>query len=198
MSYRFIDNVEITGDLQITKVFSDDRPDEIIFDDHNIIVSGMSVGLSLMFSLSGSQAITDFHLDRVQFGVGGDAVTEASSLFALNSPLSSIAQYGGTAAAALALSGIQIKDGVNVSDQVFMLIPFHNVARISDTSVRYTIILDEDAANSLPRGLDEIGLFMKNPTGQPIDHSIMVAYRKFSAITKSSDFALVFRWTVNF
>ena len=81
---------------------------------------------------------------------------------------------------------------------MFVLIPFHNVSRINNTSVRYTIILDEEAANNVGQGLDEIGLFMKNPRGAAKDASILVAYRKFSSIDKSSDYGLVFRWTITF
>jgi hypothetical protein len=64
-------------------------------------------------------------------------------------------------------------------------------------------VLDTGAANSLQRGgsnvpINEVGLFMKNPFGTNPSKSILVAYRKFSDITKTSEFALVFRWTINF
>jgi len=83
------------------------------------------------------------------------------------------------------------------------MIPFSHVTRVNDTSVRYTIVLDEDSANNIQRDsadrpLNEIGLFMKNPQGRSSDASLLIAYRKFSDITKASDFALVFRWTINF
>jgi hypothetical protein len=47
--------------------------------------------------------------------------------------------------------------------------------------------------------LTEVGLFMKNPTGNAnTNQSILVAYRNFSEIYKTNDFSLIFRWTLNF
>ena len=182
---------QISGHLEIIKI--KDNKEEVLFDDHNVIVSGMSVGISTMMALSGSQSVLDFHLDRVQFGIGTQ--TEASTVFQLSEPLSSTTQYGSNANLNV-VSSTLIKNGVPFENHVFVLIPFHNVSRISETSVRYTIILDENSANSF--ALREIGLFMKNPFGKVQDSSILTAYRTYSSITKSSDFALVFRWTINF
>lgn len=49
----------IHGHLEIVKVFNDGR-EEVVFNDHNTIVSGMGVGLSFLFTLSGSLKITDY------------------------------------------------------------------------------------------------------------------------------------------
>ena len=120
--------------------------------------------------------------------------------------MSAVGEYG-IATNFAVVSAFQIKDGSvgGAKDSVFGLIPFKNVTRINDTSVRYTIILDEDTANYTNykrhvafQHITEIGLFMKNPRGQASDASILVAYRNFSAIKKTSDFSLVFRWTINF
>ena len=201
---NFIEDLGIVGYLQIAKVYKD-KPEEIVFDDHNIIVSGMSVGLSHLFSGSGSNNIIDYQFDKFQLGLSGND-SAGSGTYELSGPLSSIEEYGGAANFAI-ISAIQIKDGsFTTSQQIFGRIPFKNVTRINDTSVRYTIIVDEDTANYTnyesvrdPLAvLTEIGLFMKNPRGEAGDASILVAYRKFTQILKTSDFALVFRWTINF
>jgi len=201
---NFIEDLGIVGYLQIAKVYKD-KPEEIVFDDHNIIVSGMSVGLSHLFSGSGSNNIIDYQFDKFQLGLSGND-SAGSGTYELSGPLSSIEEYGGAANFAI-ISAIQIKDGsFTTSQQIFGRIPFKNVTRINDTSVRYTIIVDEDTANytnyaarhSTDQVLTEIGLFMKNPRGEAGDASILVAYRKFTQILKTSDFALVFRWTINF
>ena len=205
---NFIEDLGVKGYLQIAKVYKD-KPEEIIFDDHNIIVSGMSVGLAHFFSGSGSKSITDYQNDRFQVGVSGPPTGgSVSSIYQLSGPLSSIAEYGAATNFAV-VSGYQIENGVvsPTKDNVFGYIPFKNVTRINETSVRYTIILDEDSANyssytsnrsatDLP--LTEIGLFMKNPRGLAVDARILVAYRAFNQILKTSDFSLVFRWTINF
>lgn len=60
---KFIDEIKPTGHLEITKIYNDGRQ-EIVLDEKNMIVSGFGVGLSYLFSLSGSSKITDYQLDR--------------------------------------------------------------------------------------------------------------------------------------
>jgi len=218
--HNFVEEMGITGHLEIEKVY-DDGTSEIVFDDHNIIVSGMGVGLSLLFTLSGStfdegsgihkSSITDYQLDRFQVGVSGTSVNEVSSTYSLSGALSSTEEYVGTAGDIITASSTQIKHDEDFTNQVFGIIPFKQVTRINDTSVRYTIVLDKESGNDITRDstdaggtagvtsvpLNEIGLFMKNPTGAATDRSILCAYRVFSDITKTNDFALVFRWTIN-
>jgi len=192
---NFEEKHRIHGHLEITKEFKDGKK-EVVFDDHNIIVSGMGAGLNMLFSLAGSQSIVDFQLDRFQVGLSGTSSLEVSTTYELSSPLSSTAEYGGTAARLVVVSSTQLANGADVTNQVFALIPFSHVTRVDETTVRYTIVLDENAANG--NTLNEIGLFMKNPQGRASDASILVAYRSFSDITKSTDFALVFRWSITF
>jgi hypothetical protein len=169
------------------------------------------VGLSHFFSGSGSNSITDYHLSRFQVGVSGPPGKEGaqgvtSAIYELSGPLSSVPEYG-IATNFAVVSSYQIADG-SVStnkDNTFGIIPFKNVTRINATSVRYTIVLDEDTANYTnykrtedSKNLNEIGLFMKNPRGLADDAALLVAYRSFNDILKSSDFSLVFRWTINF
>ena len=198
---NFKEKHRITGHLKIDKVWKDGTI-ETVFDDHNVIVSGMSVGLSTMFSLSGSQSITDFHLDAFQLGVCGAGVAspEPSGTYQLSGALTAIDQYAGNSSNLLVEERSQlIPTGVGkIDDVVFGVIPFSHVTRVNDTSVRYTIVLDEDACNDLSRPLDEIGLFMKNIFGRNPIESILVAYRKFTGIDKNDEFSLVFRWTINF
>ena len=204
MNLNFAEQRWITGHLQIEKIWKDkSKGSEILFDDHNVIVSGMGVGLSILYSLSGSSNITDFQLDRFQVGVSGAGETETSSVFQLSGSLESAAEYAGTAGGLRTVIADQIRSIGDASDKVFGIIPFSHVTRVNDTSVRYTIVLDEDSANGIQRDsvdapLNEIGLFMKNPQGRSSVASLLVAYRKFSNIIKASDFALVFRWTINF
>ena len=75
---------------------------------------------------------------------------------------------------------------------------------MDDRTVRYTIFIDEDSCNNITRPgnteipLNEIGLFIKNPKASATETSVLAAYRYFSNIRKTSDFALVFRWTISF
>jgi len=193
---NFIEQMGITGHLQIAKSYSDGSED-IIFDDHNIIVSGMGVGLSYMFTASGSLSVLDYQIDRFQVGVSGGSELEVSSTAALSGALTSISEYGTNSNLFLEQT-TQIVNGIDQSNKIFALIPQSKITRINDNSVRYTLVLDEDACNNLINPLNEVGLFMKNPTGSPINKSILVAYRSFTDLAKTDDFSLIFRWTINF
>ena len=200
---NFIDDLGINGHLTIIKRDRDGK-EEVVFDDHNVIVSGMGVGLSYLFTGSGSDTILDYQIDRFQVGCSRPHVLgETSSVWALSGALSSVDQYG-TGSNLYISENDQIKNGNVVGNQFFALIPASKRTRIDDNSVRYTLVLDEEACNNLvdeaanELSLNEVGMFMKNPTGADTDASILVCYRAFSNIIKTSDFSLIFRWTLNF
>ena len=46
--------------------------------------------------------------------------------------------------------------------------------------------------------LNEIGLFIKNPKANATETSVLAAYRYFSNVRKTNNFAIVFRWTISF
>lgn len=206
MKYNFVEELGINGHLQIAKSFEDGR-EEIVFDDHNIIVSGMGLGLAQMFSLSGPSTIIDYQIDRFQVGVSGAVEREVVSTNELAEPLSSISEYGDQARILIISGNHAISPTIYKQNEFFGYIPQHKVSRVGPNSVRYTLTLDQDAANEIQRdgstvSLNEVGLFMKNPLGDRFglgaDTSVLVAYRTFSPIAKTSDFALIFRWTLSF
>jgi len=204
---NFIEDLGVHGNLQICKV-GGDGIEEVLFDDHNTITSGMSVGLSYMFTGSGSTSITDFHLQKFQLGCSGPNETDpASAIYQLSGELATKADYGADSNLFLA-EYKPLKAEANIlagSKEVFAEVPFNYVTRVDDKSVRYTLVLDENACNSanftginLNIPLTEIGLFMRNPTNGAEDNPLLVAYRTFTGITKTSDFSLIFRWTIDF
>lgn len=205
----------MAGHLEIYKRETGSRKEELVWEDKNVIVSGMGVGLAHLFTGSGSNSVIDFQIDRFQVGVSGDATQQVSSTYELSGPISSINEYGRNTQL-FVVDTDQIKNGTSVTGGDFStnnvapfgLIPASKVTRVTDNSVRYTIVLDEqtcvqpDGTQMVRDGdaisLNEIGLFMKNPTGAATDASILVAYRHFSSIPKTDDYALIFRWTLEF
>lgn len=198
-----MNELDIKGHLTIAKIYPNGN-EEIVFDDHNIIVSGMGVALAHMFALSGSNSILDYQIDRFQLGISGASVLETSSRYQLSSPLSSASEYVGTAGNVLTASAYQLKNNSVVNNPVwYAIIPPHNITRLDDTTVRYTLYLDQESCNNLSRDntdvyLSEVGLFIKNIKSNDPLAPILVAYRSFSKIRKTTDFALVFRWSINF
>lgn len=199
---NFTENLNIKGHLTISKITP--TGEELVFDDKNIIVSGFGWGLAYLFArLGGSTSIVDYQIDRVQLGVSGHSGNQVSSTFQLSGPLSSVAEYTTNGDSnVFAFSANQWKNAVlDSTPRYFAKIPFSKVTKVDDRSVRYTIFIDEDSCNSLTRSgvdanLNEIGLFMKNPLGVSPDGSVLVAYRYFTNIRKTSDFGLLFRWTI--
>ena len=200
---NFVDDLGITGHLTIIKKHKNGE-EEVIFDDHNIIVSGMGVALSYLFTASGSNSILDYQVDRFQLGVSGPpAGGVGSSIYELSGTLGD--SYGGGSNLFIE-KNTQITSETDTLNRYFALIPANKITKIGDSSVRYTLVVDEEACNDLvdldgddtDATLSEIGLFAKNPRGDATNASILVAYRTFSIIRKTSDFSLIFRWTLNF
>jgi len=208
MYKSFVEQTGMKGHLTIHKVFNGEE--ELIYDEDNVITSGFGWALSHLYGLAGSQTVSDFQIERFQLGVSGNADNQVSSTFELSGPLSSAAEYTGEGtdsnlhAVSSDLFLTTRPAGEVIEEQVFAKLPFNKVTRIDDRSVRYTIFIDEDSCNGLSRpglseaSLNEIGLFIKNARGKPDDESVLAAYRHFSNITKTSDFGLVFRWTITF
>jgi hypothetical protein len=191
------------GHLTIHKVVDGDE--ELLFDDKNVIVSGFGWALAYLFSNEGSSDVTDFQIDRFKLGVSGDASLQVSSTNDLSGALSSVAEYVSTGDSNLVVEQAdQWINGSVTNDVIYARIPYTKVTKVDDRTVRYTIFVDEDSCNDLSRpgipeaNLNEIGLFIKNPRDNSPVTSVLAAYRSFSDIRKTSDFGLVFRWTITF
>jgi len=184
-----------TGHIEIWKVFPDGSK-EIHWTDHNIITSGMGVGLAHLYSASGSTSIVDYQILNYQVGTSGSLTDYGVSSYKLTGPLAGVKPYG--LKSFLYVEDLQpIQDGSVVAPQTFAGIPYSNIHRVSKTAVRYTLVLDESTANSDDE-LNEVGLFMRNPTGASPENPILVAYRPFIPIKKTKFFTLVFLWTLQF
>lgn len=196
---NFTEELGINGHLTIIKQYTDGQ-EEVVFDDHNIIVSGMGVGLAYMFTGSGSNSVLDYQIDRFQVGVSGPPTGGATSAIYQLSGACTEAEYGAGSNLFIAVKD-QITNNTFTSLAAAQ-IPANKRTKIGDSSVRYTLVVDEEACNNItrvnPMSINEVGLLMKNPTGSTADRPILVAYRTFSNIVKTSDFSLIFRWTLNF
>ena len=190
----------IKGHLTVHKVV--DGQEELVYDEDNVIVSGFGWALAHLYGRVGSDTITDYQIDRVKLGVSGSLGLQVSTTTDLSGPLSSQAEYVGTGDSNLAVvSGYRwANDVATTTGEWYAKIPFSKVTKVDDRTVRYTIFIDEDSCNNLrtDANLNEIGLFIKNPKANATETSVLAAYRYFSNIRKTSDFALVFRWTISF
>tara|TARA_S200002703_G_scaffold153864_1_gene155898 strand:- start:411 stop:1028 length:618 start_codon:yes stop_codon:yes gene_type:complete len=194
----------IKGHLTVHKIV--EGHEELVYDEDNVIVSGFGWALSHLYGGVGSDTITDFQIDRFKLGVSGGSELQVSTTMDLSGPLSSNVEYIGTADSNLTVvSGYRWQNNEATTDlEAYAKIPFSKVTRVDERTVRYTIFIDEDSCNNITRPgnteipLNEIGLFIKNPKASATETSVLAAYRYFSNIRKTSDFALVFRWTISF
>lgn len=190
----------IKGHLTVHKIVN--GQEELVYDEDNVIVSGFGWALAHLYGQVGSEAITDFQIDRFKLGVSGSTELQVSTTTDLSGPLSSQTSYIGTGDSSLdVVSGYKWQNDVATTNgEWFAKIPYSKITKIDDRTVRYTILVDEDSCNDLPNdaNLNEIGLFIKNPKASTTETSVLAAYRYFSNIRKTSDFAIVFRWTISF
>lgn len=184
-----------TGHLVVSKLYDGGR-EEVIFDEQNVITSGMGVGFSHLFAASGATSITDYQILNFAIGSGGDPNDYGVSTYQLQGELAAD-DYGSGGLSVETWTPIE--NGSLAGDQTALpRIRFSNIHRVTDTSVRFTLVVDRDSCNDLPQDLDEVGLFMRNPRGLASPSPILVAYRPFTAIRKTSAFSLLFRWTLTF
>lgn len=201
---NFVEDLGVNGHLTIIKVDREGN-EEILLDDANTIVSGLGVGLSYLFTGSGSDSILDYQIDRFQIGVSGPHESYSTNPSSIAQLSGAIGQndYGAGSNLFIEPSRILVSPGTAVVGYS-ALIPHSKITRISNTSVRYTLVLDEESCNNLTGvfgedvNINEIAMFLKNPSGAGTATSIMACYRAFSNIRKTDDFSLIFRWTINF
>jgi hypothetical protein len=190
---NFNDYCDYKGHLEVWKLFPDGT-EELHFEEDNVVCSGMGASLALAFGASATSDLRNFQITLFQVGTNGDSPFDyqVSSNARLGAAVAKSA-YGDsleTVAQSLVASGIEYRD------QAFGIISNAYIDKVTDTKVRWRIILDENTCNS--EVLNEIGIFSRNPHQTTIGKSYLCAYRKYNDITKTSDFILDFRWTIEF
>ena len=134
----------------------------------------------------------------------------ASALGQINSPNDGRTDYRGldyetTSKSTLAVDKHQLMDWDGgpaddsegeTNDWVYVLISDNSIKRVDLNSVTYILYVGRKSCND--KTINEVGLFMQNPLGLDTKRSQLVAYRPFMNIAKTDEFALVFKWTLNF
>ena len=203
------DFINVSGHLEIYKVYENGE-EELCFDEANTITSGMGVGLGLLYAGSGADSVDNFQIRYFQLGVKGDTkidtygVSETFLASALGQ-INGTSDYVTTADSNLpvevhelmAADGAAQQDSNSRDDNwSFGLLADNAIKRVDLNSVTYILYVDRNSCNG--HILNEVGLFMQNPLGLTTKRSNLVAYRPFTNITKTNDFSLIFKWTLNF
>lgn len=199
-----------TGSLEIWKHYPDGEK-ELVFEDNNVITSGMGSGLAYLHSGLGSSSILDYQITYFQVGTGGtytglsETIEYDETQEKLITHLPKDSDYGAYDSSVnrnvvfMEVENLQVslKDNFT-APQPLARIRHSNIHRVNKSAVRYTLPLLERNCNNF--SLNEIGLFMKNPRGPALsaDRPKLVAYRQFPEIKKTRSFTLVFLWTLQF
>lgn len=180
------------GHLEIYKKYPT-GVEELVWENHNLITSGMGFTLAKAFSGSGIH-LSSYQITLFQVGVSGDAAA-TSAINDLSSPL--VAGAGGWGAnTALDIDSHDLwKNGSTVSRDFAVISPAL-IQKVNNTTVRFILALDENTANG--QVLNEVGLFSYNPLQESTPASILCAYRKHDNIEKTANFSLLYRWSISF
>jgi len=189
---NYTSDLKPSGHLEVIKIFPDGT-EEVHFSDSNVICSGLGLTLLQAFSNSGTGDISPYQITYFQLGVSGTSGLQVSSNGALGSPIAS-GDYG--APLSFEIDNHDLLNEGSTTAQCFGIIPWAYIKKVSATRVQYQIFADENTCNSLD--LTEIGLFSKNPLQTADEGSTLCAYRYFPALSKTSAFSLLFRWTIEF
>jgi len=192
IEYTSSDNIK--GYLEVIKIFNDGR-EEVHFSDKNVITSGMGATLLQAFNAPTSINVKAFQIVNFQVGVSGSADLQVSSTGALSAALTLQSEYGANASFETEFGSL-LASGVTTTDELFGIIPWAYIKKLSPTRVLYTLYLDENTCNGLL--LNEIGLFSFDPYVLPVDTKLLCAYRYFTSLAKQDSFAVLFRWVIEF
>jgi len=196
---KFFDNVQPRGHLEVWKHFPDGTK-ELHFSDDNVICSGMGATLAEMMDAAPATPVFQFQIPYFKVGTSGHSDLQVSTTGDVSGALTET-MYGADGNLDLSEHSLW-RNGVEETDNMFGVIPTSYIKRVSDTKCMYQIVLDEQTANvgdeTVPRYLDEIGLYSRNPYNLSTEASLLVAYRYFKSVYKTDAFILVFRWIIEF
>ena len=190
---NFTDFSECKGYLEIYKSYRDGET-TLVYADNNVICSGMGVTLAELFNASAGSNIDDYRIDLFQVGIGGNAERQVSGTGNLGDALGTSGYVGGSLDVRLQSL---MASGLIFTDRAFGEISQAFIKKTAPRRVQFHVVLDENVGNDAT-GINEIGLFSRNPVRTSTPAAVLCAYRFFPTLTKSDSFALVFKWTIEF
>ena len=212
----------ISGHITICKIYKDGTK-EVVFDKHNIVTGGLGSSFIDIIQHDGSVWAEDYRPKYFQIGTSSidydDTLATSSYFYHLSTPLS-WAAYGedtsltieqrdrgfnastedGTTFQEILFTSAHISavefSSVENSGTWFGLIPDSDITKWYLDACETEIVLDEKSANG--QTISEIGMFARNPKGLPNDTPLLIVYKSFTGIPKSSEYSLVFHWNIGF
>jgi len=205
--------ITVQGHLRMTKKYLDEREDQVVLDDPNIITIGMAqfVIEVLMGEADPDIPANQVSLGFLQLGTSSQDNWATNYLYELSSP-ASLSEYGEhTSLHIEEIPQVTYTDPFNKTGFEFKNNAFINlekngtITKLSDSTIAFTVLIDENTLNGLD--ITEAGLFYN--TAQESTRTMQLgAYKAFgyddglgivASIPKSKDFMLQIEWilTIN-
>ena len=196
---NFLENNEITGHLEITKVFSDGSR-EVVLEDHNIITSGMGLTMASYLGAGVAEGVSSFQINHWQLGSGASAAPSGYMVVGRADLVDSFdaSTYGTASKSSFEVVNqpYMTSGGTSALDNFIEAEQRRTVTRVAPNSIAWRLLIDENSCNG--KTINEAAIFSRNPTTAVTNLHYMVAYRAFAGIPKASQFALDFRWRIDF
>ena len=210
----------LRGHITICKVYSDGTEDTII-DRANLVTAGLGSSFIDIQRGQGSENVDGFSPYYFQVGTSSmdydTTVATSSYFYQLSTPFSwddygddtdfiveskyrgfnASTDDGGSTYTELLFSSAALSSiAFSGTDEYFSTVKEGRLSKFFMDSFESEIVLDEKTGNG--KEISEIGLFAKNPKGFKEDSPLLMAYRSFTPVTKTSEFSLVVHWSVGF
>tara|TARA_R110002153_G_scaffold22171_2_gene72963 strand:+ start:272 stop:949 length:678 start_codon:yes stop_codon:yes gene_type:complete len=210
----------LRGHITICKVYSDGTEDTIV-DRANLVTAGLGSSFIDIQRGQGSENVDGFSPYYFQVGTSSmdydTTVATSSYFYQLSTPFSwddygddtdfiveskyrgfnaSTDDGGSTYTELLFTSAVLSSIVFSGTDEYFSKVKEGRLSKFFMDSFESEIVLDEKTGNG--KEISEIGLFAKNPKGFKEDSPLLMAYRSFTPVTKTSEFSLVVHWSVGF
>lgn len=210
----------LRGHITICKVYSDGTEDTIV-DRANLITAGLGSSFIDIQRGQGSENVDGFSPYYFQVGTSSmdydTTVATSSYFYQLSTPFSwddygddtdfiveskyrgfnAATDDGGSTYTELLFTSAVLSSIVfSGTDEYFSKVKEGRLSKFFMDSFESEIVLDEKTGNG--KEISEIGLFAKNPKGFKEDSPLLMAYRSFTPVAKTSEFSLVVHWSVGF
>jgi hypothetical protein len=184
---RFNDKLSYSGQVTIWAKYDDKKV--LLHEDHNIVVSGM--GEILAEAMYNENPLYPY-VSRFQIGTSGVSALQVSSTNELTHKLTK-EEYGIEENIFFVKSVQHIGDRED-PDSYFLTIDDSNRTLYAEDQVKFSLIVDKNIANDLQ--LNEVGLFSIGLSKEDTEICTLIAYYYFPAISKESDYSLIFEWVL--
>lgn len=193
------------GHIKIYK--KEDNYETLLYESKNAISDGAARALTSLFTSNGSKDVSDYQVGYYQLGVGSlsgylPSRTQWTNFYSLGSSLSEN-QYGNSSIYGPVILNQLVSPNGNFIDftdltstsAAFMPLSMGAKSEILGTGFSVRINVDVNLANGV--GINEVGIFIKNPTGASnTDEPILLAYKTFPTIEKNNSFSLIIDWKI--